>query len=182
MTHLKLIEEDAATGEVAKIYNEIKQEMGIPFVPNFFKIIANSPYALAGMWSSIHNIMIKGQLPRSLKQMMFLSISVARNCMYCNATYMTFCKMSGVDEQTIIALVENIDNVQPQRTQDIVKFAVKCASEPLNLTTADYQKVRQHGVSSEEIAEIIAVAAHSVNCTIIAESMKIEIDEAIIQG
>ena len=145
MKRFSLVEEEQATGEIARVYNEIKQEMGLPFVPNFFKIIANSPAALAGMWSSIHNIMVKGTLPRALKQMMFLAISSSRDCKYCNAAYMTFCKMSGVDEQTIGALLADLDNIQPVRTRDIVKFAVKCALEPLNLKEADYQKVLDHG-------------------------------------
>ena len=46
------IEEDAATGEIAEIYDSVKKAMQVPTVPNIDKILANSPPALKGFITS----------------------------------------------------------------------------------------------------------------------------------
>ena len=43
MPEPKMIEEAEATGRVAEIYAEIKQALGIDFVPNLYKVQAVRP-------------------------------------------------------------------------------------------------------------------------------------------
>ena len=45
-----MIEESEATGKVKKIYDEIKKTLGIDFVPNMYKAIANNPSYLEITW------------------------------------------------------------------------------------------------------------------------------------
>ena len=51
-----MTEEDEATGEVAQLFDEIKREMQIPFVPNIDKAMAASPSALKGSWEALRHI------------------------------------------------------------------------------------------------------------------------------
>ena len=43
MASLKLIEESEATGKVKDIVSEIKESLGIEFVPNMYRVMAHKP-------------------------------------------------------------------------------------------------------------------------------------------
>jgi hypothetical protein len=51
MASIKMIDEDEATGKVTKIYSEIKESLGIDFVPNMYKIMAHKPDYLETTWN-----------------------------------------------------------------------------------------------------------------------------------
>jgi alkylhydroperoxidase family enzyme len=57
--------------------------------------------------------------------------------------------------------------------QEIIKFAVRCALSPQGLTEADYDKVREQGVSDEELVEIIGWAAIAMYNDTISDSLKL---------
>ena len=71
------------------------------------------------------------------------------------------------------ALVRDLDTVAPKRTQEIIKFAVRCALDPQGLTEADYDRVRDQGLSDEEIVEIIGWAALAMYNDTLADAMKL---------
>ncbi len=43
MASIKMISEEEATGEVKEIYEEIKSQLGIDFVPNLYRVMAAKP-------------------------------------------------------------------------------------------------------------------------------------------
>lgn len=43
MTRIAEVQESEASAEVSEMYEDIKREMGIPFVPNIDKALAQSP-------------------------------------------------------------------------------------------------------------------------------------------
>ena len=45
-----LIAEDEATGRVKALYDEIKSELGIDFVPNLYRAMASNPDYLEANW------------------------------------------------------------------------------------------------------------------------------------
>jgi uncharacterized peroxidase-related enzyme len=181
MSRLPLIKEEDAPGNVAGIFADIRREMGIPFVPNFFKSQGVSSAVLSASWGAAHHILIGGVLPRPLKEMMFVASSVARDCRYCAEVHLAFCKMIGLDEETMSALVRDLNAISPQRARDIVKFAVKCATNPIAVTDADYETVRRHGVSDLELMEILGVAALAAFFDTIADALRLEIDVPVIE-
>ena len=63
-----MIEESEATGKVKEIYDEIKKTLGIGFVPNMYKALANNPSYLEISWKKIQDIMSKsGKLDNKTK-------------------------------------------------------------------------------------------------------------------
>ncbi len=78
ISKLAFVDEDAATGEVAEVYNDIKRVMEIPFVLNIHKFAAGSPKVLAGTWDVFRNIFLQTSLPMSLASMILYSIAAAR--------------------------------------------------------------------------------------------------------
>ncbi len=182
ISQLPMLEEQEATGEVAQVFDDIKREVNIPFIPNFFRTLATSPPALAGTWNAELKIHMQTTLPMSLKTMILFSIAAARQCKYCSALHEVTCRTLGIDEETLGALVKDLDTLAPRRVQEIIKFALKCAENSSSLTEADYDHVREQGVSDEELTEIIALSALGVYLVILAGGLKVEVDSVFKQA
>ena len=182
MSQLHSIQENEASGEVAEIYEEIQREMGIPFVPNIDKALAISPNALAGKWQVLRNVFLQTSLPTSLAAMILYTVAAANKCNYCGSIHKVTCRTVGIDEDTLAALDSDLAGLSPRRVQAIVAFAKKCATDRQSLVDADYDSIREQGVSDEEIVEIISLAALGNYLDTLADSLKVEVDEAIAQA
>jgi uncharacterized peroxidase-related enzyme len=174
-----MVEEDEATEEVAQIYAEIKRDMQVPFVPNYFKALAISPAALTINWDSFRSFFHHATLPQALTAMIHYTIAKSRQCEYCSATNELTCRTLGIDEETLAALVENLGNVSPQRIRAIIEFSLKVAHNPQSLVAEDYDQVREHGVTDEELTEIIVIVALGNMSDTLADALKIKVDAPI---
>ncbi len=178
---LPLVQESDATGEVAGIYAEAKQLMQVPFVPNMLKGLAISPAALAIYWAAFRAYLLNATLPQALIAMIFYAIAERNHCRYCSAGNEMTCRMLGVDEETLAQLVQDLGNVSPERVREIIRFALKVNSDPQGLVAADYDRVRAEGVTDEELAEIILLAAIGKMSDTMADALKIEVDPVSAQ-
>lgn len=179
---LPFIEEHEATGEVAQIYDAVKREMQMPFVLNILKAIAASPDMLAFQWEMTKAYNTHLSLPQSLVGMIGYTISTNNNCTYCSVLSELSCRSLGIEEETLDRLVEDLGSVNPQRVQAIIEFALKVAGDPKSLVRSDYDKVRDQGISDEEIVEIIFVSAMSAFLDTLADALQIDVDEMMSQA
>ena len=67
---------------VQRVYGEIKETFGIPFVPNIFKTLAHCPAALEAKWEGYKAIMLRGKVPRLTKEMVAIAVSAVNGCFY----------------------------------------------------------------------------------------------------
>ncbi len=173
---LPLVEESDASGEVGEIYAEVKQVMQVPFVPNILKGLAVSPAALTIYWQGFRAFLLNSTLPQALTAMLLYAIAERNHCQYCSAGHEMTCRMLGIDEETLAELVKDLGNVSPERVREIIRFALKVNSDPQSLVQEDYDRVRAEGVTDEELAEIILLAAMGRMGDTLAEGLKIEVD------
>lgn len=83
MASIRLIPEDEATGKVKEIYEEIKAQLEIDFVPNLYKSMAHNPAYLESNWNRVKTIMVQeGQLNRMTKEIIALTVSAMSGCEY----------------------------------------------------------------------------------------------------
>jgi len=96
-----MLQESEATGEVAEVYAEIKQAMGV--VPNFFKAqAAVDPQWMALNWQRVKHIMGSGEgLDRKTRELIALAVSLVNNCEYCKSAHETSARMNGATEQEV---------------------------------------------------------------------------------
>lgn len=176
------VEEDEATGELAEQYEEIKKSWQVPAVPNIDKVLARAPQALKGTLGLLDHIYMNSSFPQPVVSMLLYSISLARRCQYCSSWHRLTCRMVGVDEAMLSAVGNDLGAVTPERVQAIVAFGIKAAMSSNDLTEADYNNVRDMGISDSEIVEIVALAGAGVYLNIVADALKIDVDEMIQQG
>ena len=181
MAFLPMTEESAAQGVVAEVFSAFRTTKGTPFVPNFFKTLANSPTVAQGTWNVYRDVGHYGKVPKSIKEMLFVAISQARNCKYCEAAHLAICRLFGVDRETLETLTRDLNALKPGRTRDVIRFGIKVALTPQAVAQADYDGLRDHGLTDEEIVEVIGMAAFSVYATIVADSTRVEIDSGFTQ-
>jgi len=177
MAMFRTIEENHADPDTARIYREILEVKHIRFVPNFFKTLANSPTALRGTWDVYREVSTQGLVEEALKEMIFVAISAAKKCAYCQAAHLAFCRILKVDRETCENLVHNVDKLRPLRVRDVVRFAIKVGTAPKTLTEKDYRTLKKHNLSDEEIIEIVAMCGFAVYAITLAEALKLEVEE-----
>jgi len=107
---IKMIEESEATEKVKEIYDEIKKTLGIGFVPNMYKAIANNPRYLELTWKKIQDIMSKnGKLDNKTKDIIALTVSIMSGCEYCINVYNQAVKHDGLDNEALLEIYNVID-------------------------------------------------------------------------
>ncbi len=165
-----------APQEVQDLYEDFHRRMSFPAAPNFIMTQGHSPTVARGTWDVVRNVLVSGEIPRWIKEMIFAAISKDRNCHYCAAAHIACCRMLGVNPELLDSLVRDINSIPAPKLRDMILFAVKCSRDPQSLTETDYKTLRQHGLKQSEVVEVIAMAALSVYANIIADATAMEAD------
>ena len=176
------VEEEEATGIAAQVYADFKRDLQYPYVPNMVKTLAISPAALIAGSGLYGGFLLNTTLPRALTAMILYTVAQSRDCEYCSANNEFACRNLGVTEEMLSALAQDLDSVSPQRIRDVIAFALKVAHDPHGLVAADYERLREHGITDEELVEIAVNAAMATFFDILADSLKVEVDPAVAQG
>ena len=83
MASIRLIPEEEARGKVKDIYEEIKVQHGIDFVPNLYKVMASKPDYLEANWNKVKTVMAaEGKLDRMTKEIIAVAVSAVNGCDY----------------------------------------------------------------------------------------------------
>ena len=83
MASIRLVAEEEATGKVKVLYDEIKSEHGIDFVPNLYRAMASNPDYLEANWHRVRAIMAApGRLDRLTKEIIAVAVSAVNACHY----------------------------------------------------------------------------------------------------
>jgi uncharacterized peroxidase-related enzyme len=181
MAHLPTLEQQFAPKEVVEVYHDFQRRMGFPAAPNFIKTHGHSLAAARGTWGLVQNVLVGGVLPRTLKEMMFVAISQARDCRYCIAAHLACCRMLGVEPGALEQLVSKVTDMSPPKVRDIILFGLKCARDPQSLTDKDFEALRAHGLAQSEIMEVISMAALAVYANTIADATGMPADDMFTQ-
>ena len=183
MTHqsdtpiLPRVEENDASPEVAHVFNEAKRITQLPFVSNFFKCAAPWLPAAELNLEITKTLFEKTTLPLALITIIGYVIATNADCEYCAIGNEIGCRTLGIDDETLDVLVRDLDNVSPERLRAVVAFALKTAKSPQLLEPADYDALREHGVTDKEIVQIVTISAISVFSDIMADGLKITVED-----
>ena len=105
MTLFKPVNEKKASAKVKKIFNTIKKERKIKFIPNFWKTIATDPDTLERTWTSLNQVMKKGALDSLTKELIYIAVSMTNSCEYCIRSHSAAAKKKGMTEKMLKELI-----------------------------------------------------------------------------
>ncbi|MFT6208524.1 MAG: hypothetical protein ACJA0T_002447, partial [Colwellia sp.] len=76
-----LLEYEDASESVKEIYDDIFEYLGNEGLVDYFKVLGNyNAVVLEVTWHALKNILVKGELPRPLKELVFVAVSNEKNC------------------------------------------------------------------------------------------------------
>ena len=177
MPFIPVLKPNDASIEARTVYDEFYRRMSFPSPPNFIMTQGHSPSVARGTWGVVENVLVKGEIPRWTKEMMFVAISEDRNCRYCAAAHLACCRMLGVSAGLIEDLVRDVNSIQDIKLRDMILFALKCSRNPQSLSEGDFKQLRDHGLTQSGIVEAIAMSAFAVYANIIADTTAMSPDE-----
>ena len=131
------------------------------FVPNVFLALAHRPDEFRAFFAYHNALMLKESgLTKAEREMIVVATSGANNCHYCviahGAILRVYAKNPLVADQ--VAINFRKADITP-RQKAMLAFALKVAGDSAGLDDPDYEAVREHGFSDEDIWDIGAIAA-----------------------
>ena len=130
MPHIPILQPFEAPKDVKAGYDDFHQRMSFPAPPNFIMTQGHSATVVRGTWDVVRNVLVLGLIPRWTKEMIFVAISIDRQCRYCEAAHIACCRMFGVDPKTLQTLVQNLDALTDPKLHAMIRFALKCSRNP----------------------------------------------------
>lgn len=171
-------EEDAQDAIVTQVYDEIRQELGFGMVPNIFKSMAIRPTLLRANWDIFRATILQGYLPRTLKEMVGVLISQANGSEYAQRVHLHGLSAMGMSDELLQALLRDYQHCPlPEREKAILRFGLLAATDPLKISQADYDQLREHTLSEEEIFEVVATADLFTSINAYTDSIGLEVDQ-----
>jgi uncharacterized peroxidase-related enzyme len=150
---------DALPADIRDEILKVQEKAG--FVPNVFLTLAHRPDEFRAFFAYHNALMLKESgLTKAEREMIVVATSGANNCPYCvvahGAILRVYAKNPHVADQ--IAINFRKADITP-RQKAMLTFALKVANDSQSLVDADYDAVRSHGFSDEDLWDIGAIAA-----------------------
>ncbi len=138
---------------------EVQEKAG--FVPNVFITLAHRPDEFRAFFAYHDALMLKeGGLTKAEREMIVVATSGANDCLYCivahGAILRVYAKNPYVADQ--VAANYRIADITP-RQKAMLAFALKVALKSAEIVDSDFDALRAHGFSDEDIWDIGAITA-----------------------
>jgi len=137
---------------------EIASELGFGIVPNLFAEAEVNPEVQTALWSAFRHIVLRGRLPRTIKEMMGVIVSRAARSSYAAEVHLHALTLQGVEKPILEALGRGeAPGGLPQKTQALLRFAYEAARHPHD--PAQLSLLDGVGLTDAEQREAVAVVA-----------------------
>ena len=131
------------------------------FVPNVFLTLAHRPDEFRAFFAYHDALMEKeGGLTKAEREMIVVATSGANRCTYCVVAHGAILRIYAKNPRVADQVAVNYRKAEiTPRQQAMLAFALKVATDSAALADADYDAVRAHGYSDEDLWDIGAIAA-----------------------
>jgi uncharacterized peroxidase-related enzyme len=138
---------------------EVQDKAG--FVPNVFLTLAHRPDEFRAFFAYHDALMLRESgLTKGEREMIVVATSGANNCIYCvvahGAILRVYEKHPRVADQ--VAVNYRKAEISP-RQRAMLAFAMKVATDSATIEPSDFEPLRAHGFSDEDIWDIGAIAS-----------------------
>jgi len=177
MSRISIPSRDEAPEAARPTLDAVHQQLGV--VPNLFRLMANSPAALAGFMG------LSGALRAALdvrtRERIALAVAQVNGCDYCLSahTYLGL-NLAKISPEEIALNRKGASG--DAKADAAVRFAAKVAEQRGHVADADIAAVRQAGYGNAEIVEIVALVAENVFTNFLNEVAKTDIDFPVVRA
>ena len=171
MARVSVIDPATATGEAGQLLAAVQGSLGM--VPNFIRVLANSPAAL-NAFLGLHGISGSGALDPRTRERIALAVAEQNACQYCVSAHTAIGRKTGLDNGEILANRQG-RSADPKAEAALV-FARALVEHTGQVSKAEFDAVRNAGHSDAEIIEIITHVAMNIFTNLLGKSTQVEID------
>ena len=157
---VKLVQPNDATGETAKIFEDIRKTKGANFLTPTWGFFALDIELLRHWWGLTKRLqMTEGAVSKPLLNSISLVCAAEVNCPRCINNHQThLIEHFGMSEDDVMEILdfENSSKVD-EKTKAVLRFARKTAfNQPMG--EEDFAALRKYGISDVGVAEIVSMA------------------------
>ncbi|EKF18163.1 carboxymuconolactone decarboxylase family protein [Nitratireductor pacificus] len=171
MARVDVIDPKTATGEARELLDAVQSGLGM--VPNFIRVLANSPAALAA-FLGLHGIAGAGSLDPRTRERIALAVAEQNACQYCVSAHTAIGLKAGLDSQEMLA--NRAGRSSDAKAQAALAFAGALVEHTGEVSKAEFDAVRAAGHSDAEIIEIITHVAMNIFTNLLGKATQVEID------
>ncbi len=166
---------DAAPTAAQPLLEGARKQLGS--VPNLFRVIANSPAALAGYFG-LNSALVGGALDAKTRERIALAVAETNGCGYCLAAHTFLGRNAKLDDAEITANRSGRSN--DPKADAAIRFAVRVVTERGHVSDADVASVKAAGYCDAEIVEIVLHVALNTLTNYVNEVAGTEIDFPVV--
>ena len=171
MSRINVVTHENAKPEQKALLDAIQSQLGM--VPNFLKVLANSPEALKA-YLGMHGIASAGSLDPQTRERIALALAEQNACQYCVSAHTALGRKAGLQRDEIDA--NRAGTSKDAKAAAAVKFARALVEHTGEVTNAELAEVRNAGYSESDIVEIITHVALNLFSNIVGKASRVEID------
>ncbi|PSB26957.1 hypothetical protein [Stenomitos frigidus] len=170
---------------------QIEREFGTGAVPQVFSLLKSQPALLNHLWGQFYTLILHGDLPKMLKEMVGLVVATATHCDHIRLVLMQSLVQQYADQRTLTAIIQEQYEVAEvsHATLAVLQFtaiAITNRSASGALTKSKWQllhhKTQQAlndtGLEEGEQVELVATIALFEQLCMVANLLKLESDTA----
>lgn len=176
MSRIAVVDPANATGEVRPLLDAVRAQLGT--VPNFLRVLANSPAALSA-FLGLHAIAGQGRLEPATRERIALALAEQNGCAYCLSAHTAIGRKTGLSHTEMDA--NRAGTSQDARAAVAVVFARALAEHKGEVTTAEIEALREAGYGEAEIVEIIVHVGMNLLTNILGKASRVEIDFPVVE-
>ena len=131
------------------------------FVPNVFLVLAHRPDELRAFFAYHDALMEKeGGLTKGEREMIVVATSGVNRCIYCVVAHGAILRIREKNPHLADQIATNYSKADiTPRQKAMLDFAVKVSIESSDLDESDFEEMRQHGFSDDDIWDTGAISA-----------------------
>lgn len=182
MSWIKEVDEQDASGELARLYEELLAKRGK--VANILKVHSLNPASLRNHLDLYMTLMFgESGLSRAERESIAVVTSANNDCDYCVSHHDEALRLYEKDPQVRERMREGKTfDALPARTAAILAHARKLTNKPGEICAADIVKLRHAGLEDRDILDITLVTAYFNFVNRIALGLGVTFDENELTG
>jgi uncharacterized peroxidase-related enzyme len=171
MARVAVIDPRTATGETKHLLDAVQDGLGM--VPNFTRVLANSPAAL-GAFLGLYGIAGAGALDAQTRERIALAVAEQNACQYCVSAHTALGRKAGLGDPELLANRQGRSS--DAKAEAALVFARALVEHTGQVSTSEFDAVRAAGHSDAEIVEIITHVAMNIFTNLLGKATQVEID------
>lgn len=171
MSRIETINPQEATGETKELLDAVQQKLGV--VPNFLRVFAHSPKALAAFLGLFENIG-QGVLDPKIGERIALAVAEKNGCQYCVSAHTAIARGAGLNDNEI-ENARNGSSIDP-KAHAAVELASALNEKRGDITTLEFAQAKAAGLNDAEIVEIITHVGLNFMTNVLGKSTQVKID------